>query len=137
MLTALKVSPEVNSQWPRFCAHIDFEFLSNDKNEKFVRVLYDENPITIGGNYFLACSMSHSALVELYVTNWYTLGATNPIIPLEEFNKLTEWVQMNPKDFQEASNMDDSDWSPQFNSKDVERYVGGEGAAVSLNWNQY
>ena len=51
MLTALKVSPEVNSQWPRFCAHIDFEFLSNDKNEKFVRILYDENPIIIGGNY--------------------------------------------------------------------------------------
>lgn len=69
MLTALKVSPEVNSQWPRFCAHIDFEFLSNDKNEKFVRVLYDENPITIGGNYFLALAMIHVALVTLYVTN--------------------------------------------------------------------
>jgi len=69
MLTALKVSPEVNSQWPRFCAHIDFEFLSNDKNEKFVRVLYDENPITIGGNYFLALAMIHVALVTLHVTN--------------------------------------------------------------------
>ena len=63
----------------------------------------------------------------------FILGANESIIPLEEFNKLTEWVQMNPTDFQNASNMDDSDWSPQFNSKDVERYVGGEGAAVSLN----
>ena len=40
---------------------------------------------------------------------------------------------MNPKDFEDASNMDDSDWSPQFNAKDVERYVGGCGTAVSLN----
>jgi len=40
---------------------------------------------------------------------------------------------MNPNDFQEASNMDDSDWSPQFTSKDVERYIGGECVAVSLN----
>ena len=49
MLSALQADKSVRSYWPRFCAHIDFEFLSNDAGQEFVRVLYDEVPITIGG----------------------------------------------------------------------------------------
>lgn len=52
MLSALQADKSVRSYWPRFCAHIDFEFLSNDAGQEFVRVLYDEVPITIGGKFF-------------------------------------------------------------------------------------
>ena len=51
MLSALKVDPSLQSYWPRYCAHIDFEFLSNEQNQQFVRVLYDEVPVTIGGKF--------------------------------------------------------------------------------------
>jgi len=69
MLCALRVAPEVNDYWPRFCAHIDFEFLSNEKGEKFVRVLYDQIPINIGGNIFII----------KYPNIHYPVGLTSPV----------------------------------------------------------
>lgn len=108
MLTALKVSSEINSHWPRYCAHIDFEFLSNDDGAKFVRILYDEKPVVIG-------------------------GASDSIITLDEFDKLTSWVRMSAEDFEAASGMDDSDWDAQFSSEEIEKYIGGSGAPISLN----
>ena len=53
MLSALKADKSVRSYWPRYCAHIDFEFMSNEQGEQFVRVLYDEVPIVIGGEFFI------------------------------------------------------------------------------------
>lgn len=108
MLCALRVAPEVNNYWPRFCAHIDFEFLSNDSGEQFVRVLYDETPIKIG-------------------------GASESLITLEEFLDLTKWVRMSQTAFEAASKMDDSDWKPKYTADEIESYVDGKNTAVSLN----
>ena len=40
---------------------------------------------------------------------------------------------MSAKDFEAASGMDDSDWDAQFSSEEIEKYIGGSGASISLN----
>ena len=79
MLRALDVPDEYAGRWPDFCAHIDFEFLSSKSGEeRFVRILYKEKEVLLK-------------------------GASNTLLPLDEFLRLTKWVIRNKSEYSAAS----------------------------------
>jgi len=108
MLSALKADKSVRSYWPRYCAHIDFEFLSNEQGEQFVRVLYDEVPIVIG-------------------------GATEPLVTRKQFDELTQWVRQTPQQWAAVAGADDGDYEGAYTNAQIDSYINGQGGAVSLN----
>ena len=77
MLEALKVSEDYVNDWPPFCAHIDFEFLSSSNGQKYVHILYLEKPLLID-------------------------NAKSPVMTLVEFLEKTKWVRMNEADWLKA-----------------------------------
>jgi len=108
MLSALKVDPSLQSYWPRYCAHIDFEFLSNEQNQQFVRVLYDEVPVTIG-------------------------GASDTVITREQFDELTAWCRQTPEEWDQVKKSDDSNYDGLYTNEQVDDYISGKTGAISLN----
>ena len=61
------------------------------------------------------------------------LGATEPVITRAQFDELTEWVRQTPEQWAAMAGADDGAYEGAYTNDQIDAYIKGNGATVSLN----